>query len=471
VLLTQPLQEASPANISAVLLTKTLHLDYHSVIDSVLLNYFFISAGASTILVFFLLILFIVSFLISGSEVAFFSLSSKDIQILKKRKNPSFKRIVRLLEQPKTLLASMHITQILVNVGIILISASLIDTLSLIQLEYGFLMNLLIKLFSISIFLILFATMLPKVWATHHKVWFAAVSSLLVEICNSLFYRLSRRLVNYSDKIERRFSSVGQAGSEENQIDFAIDLLPEEEASVEEKQILKGIRKFGDTMVKQVMRTRLDVSGIEANLTFHEILKLSEDLHYSRLPVYRSNLDQITGVLHIKDLLPHLQAEPDFNWHPLVRPPFFVHEQKLIEDLLQDFRTKRTHFAIVVDEFGGTSGIITLEDILEEIIGDIKDEFDDEESSIRKIDDLTFIFEGKTMINDVCKYLHLSPTAFDPIRGDADSLAGLLLELAGEFPSIQSEWKWEGFTFIPLAINKNRIDQIKIILPQPQSES
>ncbi len=442
-------------------------MDYHSVFESILLNYFFISAGASTILGIILLILFVISFLMAGSEVAFFSLSQKDIQILKKRKNPSFRRIVRLMEQPKPLLASMYITQVLVNLGIILISASLIDTWSVAQMEHGFLVNLLIKLFSISTFLILFAVILPKVWATHHKVWFAAVSSLLVEIFNSLFYRLSRRFVQNSDRIERRFSPAGQAGSEENQIDFAIDLLPEEEASMEEKQILKGIRKFGDTLVKQVMRTRLDVSGMEAELTFHEILKLSEDLHYSRLPVYRSNLDQITGVLHIKDLLPHLQAGPDFDWHPLIRPPFFVHEQKLIEDLLQDFRTKRTHFAIVVDEFGGTSGIITLEDILEEIIGDIKDEFDDEESTMRQIDPRTFVFEGKTMINDVCKYLHLPVSTFDDVRGDADSLAGLLLELAGEFPSIQSEWRWEGYLFIPLAINKNRINQIKIILPEP----
>jgi CBS domain containing-hemolysin-like protein len=240
--------------------------------------------------------------------------------------------------------------------------------------------------------------------------------------------------------------------------------MPENEASIEEKQILKGIRKFGDTAVKQVMRTRLDVSGIESKLTLSEIVKLSEDLHYSRLPVYKGNLDEIIGVLHIKDLLPFLEEENNFDWHHLVRNPFFVHEQKLIEDLLQEFRSKRTHFAIVVDEFGGTSGIITLEDILEEIIGEIKDEFDDEESINKKIDDFTFILEGKTMINDVCKMLNLSLDSFDEVRGESDSLAGLILEIAGAFPQIDEPLVFKSFTFYALEINKNRIDKVKIVI-------
>jgi gliding motility-associated protein GldE len=445
-------------------------LDYHSIFGTILIDYFLISTGASTLLIFFLLVLFIISFLMSGSEVAFFSLSPKDIQILKKRKNPSFRRIVRLMEQPKPLLASIHITQITVNIGIILTAGSLIDTWKLFESSSNeIILNFLVKICLISVFILLFAIMLPKVWATHHKVWFAAISSLPVEIFNSLFYRMSKKFVQNSDRIERKFSPLGQSDTDDNQIDFAIDLLPEDEASIEEKKILKGIRKFGDTMVKQVMRTRMDVSGFESSISFIDMLKQSEDLQYSRLPVYRSNLDQIIGVLHIKDLLPHLHSDENFDWHSLVRPPFFVHEQKLIEDLLQEFRTKRTHFAVVVDEFGGTSGIITLEDILEEIIGDIKDEFDDEESIIKQIDQYTYLVEGKMMINDVCKYLHLPNNKFDSIRGDSDSLAGLLLELAGEFPAELTEWNWEGFTFIPLAINKNRIDQIKIILPESQA--
>jgi len=279
-----------------------------------------------------------------------------------------------------------------------------------------------------------------------------------------LVYRLSKKFVEFGDNLESRVSFSKEAGMDNSNLDYAIDLLPETEATIEEKQILKGIRKFGGTSVKQIMRTRLDVSGVESLLDFHSILKLSEDLHYSRLPVYKSNLDEIIGVLHIKDLLPYLDQPQDFDWHPLIRTPFFVHEQKSIEDLLQEFRAKRNHFAIVVDEFGGTSGIVTLEDIIEEIIGDIKDEFDDEESANKKIDDFTYIFEGKTMINDVSKAMNLPVNTFDIIRGDSDSLAGLVLEIAGEFPAVNETLTYSNFTFIPLEINKNRIDKVKVII-------
>ena len=191
-------------------------------------------------------------------------------------------------------------------------------------------------------------------------------------------------------------------------------------------------------------------------------------MHYSRLPVYKNNLDEIVGMLHTKDLLPYLSEQMEFDWHQLMRSPYFIHEQKQIEDLLQEFRNKRIHFAIVVDEFGGTSGIVTLEDIVEEIIGEINDEFDDEVSGNNKIDDNTFIFEGKTMINDLCKAMKLPADVFENVRGDSDSLAGLVLEIAGEFPQINEEIRSGDFIFIPLAINKNRIDKVKVII-QPQT--
>lgn len=422
-----------------------------------------ISQTATTILLITVLVLFLFSFIISGSEVAFFSLSNKDINILKKRKNPSFRRVVQLLEDPKTLSATMLIANSFVNIGIIIISSLLLD--GWIQtLQLSWMAGFLLKLSLVSFSLLLFAVILPKIWATHHKLWFATSFSLIVEILDSLFFRISKKFILYSDNIETKISPEKKKGRNQSNLDNAIDLLPENEASIEEKQILKGIRKFGDTAVKQVMRTRLDVSGIESKLTLPEIVKLSEDLHYSRLPVYKGNLDEIIGVLHIKDLLPFLNEEINFDWHPLIRNPFFVHEQKLIEDLLQEFRSKRTHFAIVVDEFGGTSGIITLEDILEEVIGEIKDEFDDEESINKKIDDFTFILEGKTMINDVCKMLNLSQDTFDEIRGESDSLAGLILEIAGAFPKIDEPLVFKSFTFYALEINKNRIDKVKIVI-------
>ncbi len=447
-------------------------MDYHSVFGSGihLLVFLAITTAATTILIFTILILFVLSFFLAGSEVAFFSLTSKDVNILKTRKQPSFRRIVSLLEQPKILLASMLIANSFVNIGIILISNLLInDWLS--HYEFSFWVDFSIKVAMVTFLLVLFAEVLPKVWATHHKVWFAATASLIIEVFNSLFYGLSKRFVRFSDNIEKKVAPVKSPGMDNSNLDYAIDLLPEHEASVEEKQILKGIRKFSGTTVKQVMRTRLDVSGIPYTAGFREVVKMVEELHYARLPVYKSNLDEIAGMLHAKDLLPYLQEAPEFAWHDLMRSAYFIHEQKLIEDLLQEFRAKRIHFAIVVDEFGGTSGIVTLEDIMEEIIGDIKDEFDDEESVNKKIDDFNYIFEGKTMINDVCKAMSLPVDTFDSIRGESDSLAGLVLEIAGEFPQVNETLVSGRFTFIPLEINKNRIDKVKVTLLPSETNS
>lgn len=401
------------------------------------------------------------SFLVSGSEVAFFSLTTRDINMLKTRQQPSFRRIVTLLERPKTLLASMLIANSLVNIGIILISNTLMQSW-VESLGITGILEFLVKVIVVTLFLVLFGEVLPKVWATHHKIWFASTASLLVEVFNSLFYSISRRLVSLSDGIEKSFNPVA-ALMDDKQLDYAIDLLPDHEATSEEKQILKGIRKFGNTTVKQTMRTRLDVSGIDSSISFTEVKRKVEEMHYSRFPVYKNNLDEILGILHTKDLLPYLDQE-DFDWHALLRPVFYVHEQKLIEDILQNFREKRIHLAVVVDEFGGTSGIVTLEDVMEEIIGDIQDEFDDEMSPNKKLDDNTYIFEGKTMINDVCKVLQIPIDTFDKARGDSDSLAGLILELAGEFPQVNSSLHWGGYTFVPLEINKNRIQRIKVLL-------
>ncbi len=445
-------------------------MDYHPVIHFLQFPLLAITPAASAVLIFLALLLFTISFLVAGSEVAFFSLTYKDINMLKTKQQPAFRRIVSLLEQPKTLLAAMLIANSLVNIGIILISNILIDGwLEMFQLDFW--VSFLIKVFSVTFLLVLFGEVLPKVWATNHKIWFASTSSLVIEIFNSLFYRISKRLVRFSDGMEKRFSPNHSSTLDNSQLDYAIDLLPDHEATIEEKQILKGIRKFSDTPVKQVMRTRLDVNGIEYSSSFEDVVKRIEELHYSRLPVYKNNLDEIEGLLHTKDLLPHVNASKvdDFDWHSLMRPPFFVHEQKLIEDLLQEFRNRRIHFAVVVDEFGGTSGIVTLEDIMEEIIGDIRDEFDDEESANKKIDDYTYIFEGKTMINDVCKAMNLPGDTFEAVRGDSDSLAGLVLEIAGEFPQINEEVPSGDFVFIPLDINKNRIDKVKVII-KPREE-
>jgi putative hemolysin len=445
-------------------------LDYHSVIETaghLRFCFLILTPAASAVLIFLAVFLITISFLIAGSEVAFFSLTYKDINMLKTKQQPSFKRIVALLEEPKILLGSMLIANSFVSIGIILISNILMTEL-LDPFQRPVWINFLIKVLSVTFLLVLFGEVLPKVWATHHKIWFASTASLIIEIFNGLFYRMSKRLVGFSDGIERKFSPNNSSLLDNRQLDYAIDLLPENEATMEEKQILKGIRKFSDTTVKQIMRTRLDVSGIEYTSSFEEVIHKVEELHYSRLPVYNNNLDELMGMLHTKDLLPHVNANKvdNFDWHSLMRPTYFVHEQKLIEDLLQEFRNRRIHFAVVVDEFGGTSGIVTLEDIMEEIIGDIRDEFDDEESPNKKIDDYNYIFEGKTMINDVCKIIGLPGNVFERVRGDSDSLAGLVLEIAGEFPQVDEEVVSGDFTFIPLGISKNRIDKVKVVIRQ-----
>ena len=399
----------------------------------------------------------------SGGRVAFFSLSEKDVNVLKTRSNPAYRRIVSMLEQPKTLLSSILITNTFVNLAIILILNTLLNEW-LAAYALAIWLRFIIKIAIVSTLILTISEVIPRLWAAQNKLRFAASASLAIEICNSIFYLFSKRIVGFSERLEKTFSAEKNKNQDAQHLDDDIDLLYDDTASQEKKQILKGIRKFGDTTVKQIMKTRLDVFGIDKKISFKELISTVEDLHYSRLPVYKNNLDEIVGIINTKDLLPHINEGETYDWQGLMRTPFFIHEQKLIEDLLQEFRKKQIHIAIVVDEFGGTSGIVTLEDIMEEIIGDIKDEFDDEVSGNKKIDENTYLFEGKLMINDACKIMNLRTDTFDDIRGESDSMAGLLLEIAGEFPQIDEVLESGDFNFIPLEINKNRIDKVKVII-------
>jgi CBS domain containing-hemolysin-like protein len=238
--------------------------------------------------------------------------------------------------------------------------------------------------------------------------------------------------------------------------------------SEEEKNILKGIAQFGNVTVRKAMRSRLDVQGIDESASFAELKKKVEEQQYSRFPVFKDSLDSITGMLHAKDLIPHLDEHDDFNWRMLVRPAFFIHEQMLVEDLLKEFQSKRIHFAIVVDEFGGTDGIITMEDILEEIVGEIRDEYDDDDPVNIRIDDFNYIFEGKMMINQALKIMRLPAKEFDQMRGDSETVAGLVLEIAGEIPKQNQVFKINGFTFTVLEVSMNRIHKIKITIEDRQ---
>jgi gliding motility-associated protein GldE len=311
--------------------------------------------------------------------------------------------------------------------------------------------------------LVFFCTrILPKIWATQHNLRFAHDWSIVADGLHHALKNLSARLVQLADQIAR---TTGADRSQEislQELDEAIDIKTDEEASPEEKSIMKGVVKFGNIAVKQIMRSRLDVSGVEWNTSFPQLLKRVKELHYSRLPVYKGSLDEVVGILYTKDLIPHLNAPENFDWHTLLRSPYFVPEPKLIEDLLKVFQQRRIHFAIVVDEFGGTSGIVTMEDILEEVIGDIRDEFDEEEVEGQQLDASTYIFEGKIMLTDLCRAMRLPLDTFDQVKGESDSLAGLLLEQVGALPVKDQVVICGDFEFKVLEIQQNRIQRVQV---------
>lgn len=427
-----------------------------------------VNLQGTTLLVVAIIVALIISYFISGAEVAFFSLTYKDMNLLKTKQGPGWKRILNLLEEPKTLLGSLRIANVFVNIIIIILSNFLIDQLLPIENSW-WVFNFLVKIILVTTFLVLFAEVLPKVYATQNNLRFARDASYLVEIIHLLFRRISLWMLSITDSAEKIAGNRDASYSLE-ELDHAIDLTTKNDASEDEKNILKGIVKFGNITVKQVMRTRLDVSGIDHNLNFKQLIDRLEELHYSRLPVYKRSLDDVVGIIHTKDILQVIDEGDNFDWHYLLRQPYFIHEQKMIEDLLHEFQAKRIHFAVVVDEFGGTSGIVTLEDIMEEIIGDIKDEFDDDDIVNRKLDDFTYIFEGRTMINDACKIMHIPLDTFDEIREDADSLAGLILEVAGQIPRVDDILSIGDFEFTIVEVEKNRIQKVKVTI-KTQTES
>jgi hypothetical protein len=441
-------------------------LDYYSAFITILS----VNAQATPVLLFILLLLLGFSFMISGSEVAFFSLNYKDINLLKTKQTEPYRRIVNLLENPKTLLASMLIANSFINIAIIVISNLMLDSLfdsSEFLKHLPVFFEFFIKVILVTSLLLLFCEVMPKVMATQNNIRFAKQVAPVVETINYLFKPISIGLVKWSDSIERKLTNKSQGVVTNEEMSHAIDITYPEES---EKNILKGILEFGTITVKQIMKTRMDVSGIEYDTNFSDLIHRIEKLHYSRLPVFKEDLDEVVGILHTKDLLPHLDSDDSFDWRSIMRSPFFVHEQKLIEDLLQEFQAKRIHFAVVVDEFGGTSGIVTLEDVLEEVIGEIKDEFDEEEISFKKLDDNNYIFQGKTMINDVCKMMELPVDTFDVVKGESDSLAGLVLEIAGEIPQSMQVVECGDFEFTALEIVKHRIEKVKVtIKPLPNA--
>ncbi|MEM6360344.1 MAG: gliding motility-associated protein GldE [Bacteroidota bacterium] len=409
---------------------------------------------------FSLLFLLCLSALISGSEVAFFSLTPKDIASCNESERSSDRKIVRLIKHPKLLLATILIGNNFVNVAfVILFTYAFSKTLSgLWSVEVEFIINTSINL----ILLVLFGEILPKVYAGPNNLRFARITSGLIRFLASIFRPLSWMLMSLSSIIEKRFKTKGYDISVE-ELHHALELTTKnEDTTEEEKDILKGIVNFGTLTVTQVMKSRMDITAFDTEMDFHDLMDKINKSGFSRVPVYSDTIDSIEGILYIKDLLPYTEQEDDFKWLDLLRPGFFVPETKKIDSLLRDFQEKRVHMAIVVDEYGGTSGLITLEDIIEEIVGEINDEFDNESLGFNKIDDRTYVFESKTTLNDFCKWINESPATFEAIKGESESLGGLLLEINGRLPSAGEKIEYDKYTFTVIAVDNKRIKRVKV---------
>jgi putative hemolysin len=425
------------------------------------------SASNVTILIIVILLLLLLTAITAGAETAYFSLSAKDINYLKTKEKPGARLTIKLLEQPKMLLATILVANNFINIAIVVTTNLLVS--DLLNPAMNPILSFLVKVVVITFLLVLFGEVLPKVYATQNNMRMALFSAPVLQIMANIFQPVSKILVTSTNFIEGRLGSRPANNITNEDFEHAIELTVGHSATREEVNIFKGILKFGNITAKQAMRTRMDVSGVSHDMTFPEVQKLAIEVGYSRMPVYKESLDNIEGMIHTKDFLPHTNDD-NFEWHKLMRPAYFIHEGKLIEDLLKEFQIKRIHFAIVVDEFGGTSGIITLEDIMEEIIGDIKDEFDDDDLHYKKLDDYNFLFEGKTLINDVCRLINVPSDTFDKVRGDSDSLGGLILEIAGKFPAVNETISHDHYEFTVLEIDKMRIRRVKVTINEPVEE-
>ncbi len=421
------------------------------------------SASGVTIIIIVILVLLLMTAITSGSETSYFSLTAKDINYFKTKEGGNRKQVIKLLDKPKMLLATILIGNNFINIAIVVTMKLLMDELLPGLEESNVTLFYFINAVVVTFLLVLFGEVLPKVYATQNNIRMAVFAAPVLSVLMTIFKPVAKLLVNSTDYIEKRMNRNKKTSSNISNEDFehAIELTVGHTATRQEVNIFKGILKFSNITVKQIMRTRMDVGCIPHDISFPEVQKMAIELGYSRMPVYEESLDKIIGVIHTKDFLPHTD-DYDFNWHTLIRQAYFVHEGKLIEDLLTEFQQKRIHLAIVVDEFGGTSGIVTLEDIVEEIIGEIRDEFDEDEMQYKKIDDQNFIFEGKTLINDVCRIISVSSDTFDDVRDESDSLAGLILELSGKFPTVNETISYKNFDFTILNLDKMRIQRVKL---------
>lgn len=412
---------------------------------------------SSIIGLFVILFLLVASALISGSEVAFFSLSPVNLNDLEQIESKKNKLVLELLKLPEKLLATILIANNFVNVGIVIIS-TYVSSMLFDFSQYP-LLGFFIEVVVITFMLLLFGEIIPKVYASQYSTRFAVFMARPISVLSKLFSPLSALLVNSSSFIKKRFQKKKQNLSI-NDISHALDIT--EDTITEDKKILKGIVKFGNIDVKEIMKSRVDVVAVDTLMQFKKLLSVIIESGYSRIPVYDDHFDNIKGILYIKDLLQHLKEPDEFDWLELLRPAYFVPETKKINDLLSEFQSQKNHLAIVVDEYGGTSGIVTLEDIIEEIVGEITDELDDEDIIYEKLDDRTYVFEGKTLLNDFYRVADCQEYVFDQLKGDAETLAGLVLEFKGEIPKKNETIKILYFDFTIRSVDNRRIKKIEI---------
>ncbi len=402
------------------------------------------------------------SALASGSEIALFSLTKKDIEEIEKQRKKHL--IENLLERPKKLLATILIVNNFINIAIVVISVQ-ITNLIFANLEPW--LKFILEIGLVSFTILFFGEILPKIYASRNAVLFSMKVADLIHVLNIGLSPISMPMRSFSIFVEKKFKQQSSNFSVDH-LSHALELTSDEETTKEEHKILQGIVNFGNTDTRQVMKPRIDVFALNESASFSEILLQIIENGYSRIPIYKENLDTVVGVLYSKDLLPHIDKK-DFKWTGLLRQPYFVPENKKLDDLLKEFQEKKIHLAIVVDEYGGTSGIVSLEDIIEQIVGDISDEFDDEDLIYSKLDDNNYIFEGKTNLQEFYKAIDLDDeTIFENAKGESETLAGLLLEISGRFPKKGEVIHFDSFKFTVEVLDKKRIKQIKVTLIPPQ---
>ena len=417
------------------------------------------SLGAIVAIVLAVLLLFASGF-VSASEIAFFSLSPSDLSEIEEEEHPSDKHITNLLKDSERLLATILISNNFVNVTIIMLCnfffAEVVDFGDSVIVEF------LVITVILTFLLLLFGEIMPKIYSAQHTLKFCRFAAPVIMVLKKVFSPLSNLLVRSSFIVNKCVVKKNYNISVDD-LSQALELTDKSEIS-EESNILEGIIRFGGETAKEVMTSRLDMVDLEIASSFKEVLDCVVENGYSRVPVYEDSRDNIKGILYIKDLLPYLKKDADFKWQNLIRPAYFVPETKMIDDLLRDFQANKIHIAIVVDEFGGTSGIVTMEDIIEEIVGEINDEYDEEERSYVKINDHTYVFEAKTLLSDFYKIVKVDSDVFEDVVGDADTLAGLLLEIKGEFPKLHEKLEYDNFLFEVLEMDARRILKIKVII-------